>query len=422
MNQVMIMKFEDVYNLVKRCKDEEEFQSECKKLGLEGAALNPIKGKRAIDVTPIYQLAFDRDYDRVEWLLNMGVEPIYAAAGYARGNYIYGCNEIITKYYSGDYNSTIKSVRPIHFSKEKRQDSIYDSSASYEMGYDESYTCADLVVQSYVAGGHVAPIRIITKNEAMVVVGLIDAEKYEDARALTAHRETKFFEQQYYKAMVAHAYAAMGKDEEASEFLDFEEETEPEYKLPADDKGAYLCLAEGYAKAGNHKKIQEMYQHKKLSMDDVIDCYNLVGNTNRADYLKTYKMGPETFGPHITKRIWRSGVDPVSNAPIEKILDTYLLQRKLYTDSKDETKKYKDMRFFGKSFEQKEKAVLALKAALKGEQVDLMEHLPTLRNGDLGRVIRAYVKAGRAGEGVTTVREYIESLHNQVNPSSLSQN
>ncbi|WP_419419168.1 hypothetical protein ACNVED_11575 [Legionella sp. D16C41] len=75
--------------------------------------------------------------------------------------------------------------------------------------------------------------------------------------------------------------------------------------------------------------------------------------------------------------------------------------------------------FFQKSYDQKEKAVKALQSALRNEKVDLLEHLPTLRNGTLGTELRKFIKAGYADtivdKEVRTVSDFIKALDAQVN-------
>ncbi|HHF7374179.1 hypothetical protein [Legionella bozemanae] len=68
-------------------------------------------------------------------------------------------------------------------------------------------------------------------------------------------------------------------------------------------------------------------------------------------------------------------------------------------------------------------AVTALKDALKENPVDLLAHLSTLRKGELGGAIRAFVKQGLAdkllnGKTVHTVSDFITALHEQANLNS----
>ncbi|MGC1181570.1 hypothetical protein [Legionella sp.] len=102
---------------------------------------------------------------------------------------------------------------------------------------------------------------------------------------------------------------------------------------------------------------------------------------------------------------------------INYLLESYLEKRKAVTDSSGKTKKYFHeslLSIFQKSFTHKKDAVNALKSALKGEKVDLSEHLSTLRNGNLGKELRVFVKGGLGnalvGKEVTSVSDFVQAL------------
>lgn len=91
------------------------------------------------------------------------------------------------------------------------------------------------------------------------------------------------------------------------------------------------------------------------------------------------------------------------------------------TDSSGTTKEYFHGSFFSnfqKSYTQKREAVSALKNALKGEDVDLSEHLSTLRNGTLGKELREFIKSGMGntivGKKVNTVRDFVQALQDKI--------
>ncbi|MGC1181369.1 hypothetical protein, partial [Legionella sp.] len=105
---------------------------------------------------------------------------------------------------------------------------------------------------------------------------------------------------------------------------------------------------------------------------------------------------------------------------INCLLDSYLKERTAVVDSSDRTKEYFHGSFFAvfqKSFTQKRDAVTALKSALSGDNVDLSEHLSTLRNGTLGKELRAFVKSGMAnalvGKEVNTVSDFVQALQDK---------
>ncbi|KTD07542.1 hypothetical protein [Legionella jamestowniensis] len=73
------------------------------------------------------------------------------------------------------------------------------------------------------------------------------------------------------------------------------------------------------------------------------------------------------------------------------------------------------------SLEEEDAAITALSKALNedGERSNLLVHKEVLRHGQLGQAIRAFVKKGAAnflcGKEVSSVNEFIETLHEQIN-------
>lgn len=118
-----------------------------------------------------------------------------------------------------------------------------------------------------------------------------------------------------------------------------------------------------------------------------------------------------------------------AHKPLIAILDEYLNRRSAVKDDKNRTRDYLHCRFFScfqKSYSQKQQAVIALKSVLNGDtNVSLLPHLATLRNGQLGKTVRAFIKAGHANHivstPVNTVREFVRALQNRpVAPSTPS--
>ncbi|MGC1181731.1 hypothetical protein [Legionella sp.] len=102
---------------------------------------------------------------------------------------------------------------------------------------------------------------------------------------------------------------------------------------------------------------------------------------------------------------------------INYLLDSYLKERTAMTNSSGITKEYFYGSFFStyqKSFTEKRTAVIALKSALNGDNVNLSEHLSTLRNGKLGKELRTLIKSGMGnalvGKEVTTVSDFVQVL------------
>jgi hypothetical protein len=109
------------------------------------------------------------------------------------------------------------------------------------------------------------------------------------------------------------------------------------------------------------------------------------------------------------------------------LLDSYLKEREAIKDaSGTKTKEYFYGSFFSafqKSFTQKKEAVLALKSALNGDPVDLKPHLSVLRNGRLGKELRAFIKKRRADalcadKEVQTIRAFVAALQENSSHSS----
>lgn len=105
------------------------------------------------------------------------------------------------------------------------------------------------------------------------------------------------------------------------------------------------------------------------------------------------------------------------------------LEQKLNGYIEERTKKIQESRFsfasfFQNSLSQEQQAITALETALDGKYVDLMQHLEILRRNPLGSVVREFVKSGAAnalcGREVFTVREFINSLHQQVNKANIA--
>ncbi|WED44366.1 hypothetical protein [Legionella cardiaca] len=115
----------------------------------------------------------------------------------------------------------------------------------------------------------------------------------------------------------------------------------------------------------------------------------------------------------------------ISSVSLEGILKDYLIKRTQETENIDGhcvTKQYRHklFTFMQHSYSDKEEAVSALVEALKGNgQGNLSEHLSTLRNGNLGKELRSFIKMGHAdalfenGQKPRTVRDFITALDSQ---------
>jgi hypothetical protein len=117
----------------------------------------------------------------------------------------------------------------------------------------------------------------------------------------------------------------------------------------------------------------------------------------------------------------------IQQGELQDLLGDYLKDRTKKVDDNGETKLYLYSyipEFFQKSFVEKQEAVAALTQALNGKPVDLASHLSTLRNGNLGNKLRAFVKQGRAnfivGCEVDTVSDFVAALDAKVNQKIIS--
>jgi hypothetical protein len=164
-----------------------------------------------------------------------------------------------------------------------------------------------------------------------------------------------------------------------------------------------LPAIQGYTKAGLYDNVRRVYQKLKLNPELIAQAYMACGNEGRA---KEYGL----------------------NA----LLDGYLKERSDVLDTKTgKPKQYKGLSigFFQKSFNEKEAAVKALKIVINGGELpageNLKDHLSTLRDGNLGKALRQYVREGMAdylvgGQKVRTVTQFVTELQNQIDNKKTS--
>jgi hypothetical protein len=114
---------------------------------------------------------------------------------------------------------------------------------------------------------------------------------------------------------------------------------------------------------------------------------------------------------------------------INILLDEYLREReKERTNEGVKEYKYESLPF-QISYSEKYDAILALKLALEGTEVELINHLPALRDGNLGRELREFIQDGKAdnlkingkplakgGVKIRTVTDFVKAVDAIVNP------
>lgn len=150
-------------------------------------------------------------------------------------------------------------------------------------------------------------------------------------------------------------------------------------------------IALGYALADNNERVEAYRTQHGASVDSIAHGYAAVGNHEKQ---KKYDL--------------------------RCLLDSYLTARTAVVDSSGRTQDYFYGSFFAvfqKSFTQKRLAIIALKSALNGDNIDMSEHLPTLRNGNLGKELRAFIKLGLANvlvkKEVNTVSDFVQALQDK---------
>jgi hypothetical protein len=199
---------------------------------------------------------------------------------------------------------------------------------------------------------------------------------------------------------------AMGSDSALQEnFLNNVYAIAEEDKRKSDSLLYAVSAVKGFAMAGKHEEVEKICAKFKFVPEiDISEiaaqAYMQVGNKAKAR-----KIG------------------------LNALLDCYLAERSDVRDTKTgKPKQYKGLPFpfFQKSFDDKEAAVKALKMVINREELpanfDLMQHLSTLRDGNLGKALRNFVKEGRAdpfaGKPVQTVTEFITELNKHIQPDN----
>jgi hypothetical protein len=174
-------------------------------------------------------------------------------------------------------------------------------------------------------------------------------------------------------------------------------------------------IAEGYVLAGNHLKVKEYVETHKADINSIAYAYAITGNYQQVEVYRTrYDADINAIVAGFRNARNHKQLRAYS---IDDLLDSYLRERTAQRDTAGRTKEYFYGSFFSvfqKSFTQKTNAVEALKRVLAGEPIDLSNHLSTLRNGNLGKELRAFIKSGKANglvdKEVNTVSAFVEAL------------
>lgn len=201
----------------------------------------------------------------------------------------------------------------------------------------------------------------------------------------------------------------------------------------------------GYAANFNKERINHYYNNYVVHEDCITFGFAMADNSNANDYSNSnyglavgYALGghfdkarkyAKGYVPDIiiAKGFAYAGEQSEVKNHVDSLLKEYIDRREKEKDATGTTKKYLHASIFGifqKSFKEKNEAVTALRLALKGGTDDLTKHLPALRNGKLGKELRAWVKAGitdiLVGKPVRTVSDFVKALEARNNKEALS--
>ncbi|WP_133135100.1 hypothetical protein [Legionella rowbothamii] len=184
-------------------------------------------------------------------------------------------------------------------------------------------------------------------------------------------------------------------------------------------------IAYAYALAGNHEKVEIYRQLDAENVHAIAQGYAQGGHHKQVEiYLNQHGANINV----ITHGYAQAGDrESVLKYDLDLVLELYREERAAIKEASGATAEYLRSSFFSSfqnSFTQESDAIDALKLALKGERVDLNEHLSILRSGGLGTVLREFVKSGvgssLVGKEVSTVREFVQALQqknsNQAQP------
>jgi hypothetical protein len=171
----------------------------------------------------------------------------------------------------------------------------------------------------------------------------------------------------------------------------------------------------GCAEAGNHQALDKYRNDHPEYIDSIAFAYACKGNHKKVEeYSTQYKASSkriaEGYQDHYPEK--------VKEYSLSALLQNYIDHRTEQRDSQG-TKKYlhKNLpKFFQQSYQQKKLVVERLIHALNKTSAGVEffpEELATLRNGSLGKKLRAFIKAGKANElvgPVNSVTDFVKAL------------
>jgi hypothetical protein len=390
-------------------KTEEEFLTKLEVLvedpnyNLDEKILDPDTGQQ---FTAASLLAFRGQAAQVRCLYELGADVTEIVKGYAMAG-----NAAEISYYLKEYEehpfilSQLRSACVVGYVFADKQDLISEL-------HEQDFSISDLIAESYALAGkedlaaayyilHVRTFPDQKEELLQILVSDIARSRHGEITNPLFKEALEANPSQFYLPIVQ-GYARSGRTDKLITYLDdLKQKNIPNFNEICNkaffDSAAY----------GHHLQVEELYK-KFANKDTNSTIFNGYLSTNNREAAKGFY--------------------------VDAILQSYLIKRKLDTEPGTKlTREYKHKwlpKFFQKSFKEKEDAVNALEAALHGEKISLEPYLATLRDGTLGKDLRAFIKKGRAdyleingmplvgedGQKIRTVTDFVRAVEKIVNP------
>jgi hypothetical protein len=324
------------------------------------------------------------DYEKVEWLCNLGANPQEIIMGFA-----YGGNESQVSHYQNLYH-------------------VDPSAIAYAFILGHGREEGEQLAQEYLT----------TKGSRIAMAGALAFLGHEEELAKFYNQiKTEVDGNRLIQCICSNATA--GGKQSLCEFYS--------KQYQGDKNEIKLGIVRANAFFGRHELVESAIQHGgKDLIEGAIKAYADAGFHEKVKALcKQYNVNPEVAAQGYMER---GNKNSAKQFDLNRLLDGYLEERGNVRDKHQNPKEYKGLNFpffqmFQKSFTEKKLAVAALKKAISGEQIpdnfDLTQHLSVLKDGNLGKALRQFVREGYAdhfvkGKKVGTVTEFITNLDKKI--------
>jgi hypothetical protein len=435
--------FDYLYELVSKAENFKSVEKKLETFQLNGTHIDATKvGKPYITVAA--QLALDGKFEQVEWLRRYGANPSHIVRAYAQAGYDDKVKEYFDKYDVAfediaEGYALAGNDKKVEEYRQKYHTDVDNIAYAYAQAKNDQkvneyrdihHASVVAIVEGYALAGSDTKVEEYRKNYKIGLNPI--ARSY--ARAGNDKKVEEYFDLGAEINAIAEGYALSGNDEKVDEYCigaDINVIASSYAEIGRHDKvdrcRMFDCadvnkIAYAYARVGTHHKVEEYRKYHKASVDLIAEGYK------EGCYFKKVKEYCDLYGAKVElNSSWDSSSsssiqdDEKFKDELDQILENYKTIRTSERDSSGKTKKYLHGNFFGifqKSFKQKCQAIEALKNALDNQNVNLMDHLSTLRNGNLGKKLREFVKAGKADplvdESVDTVSEFVQALQNKI--------